>query len=145
MTELCCEYLSMWCIWLYVIIMSPTRFRMNPHSIACLNAKELLARSRCHIWSLSDSNEIQTQRVWILWFNHLAKLAKWLTCVMSTYLYGALDLYLKFKWQQQDLNPQIWCLLQARTSLTFRQTKEWIHTKSCLWHDSNIQSNAPYR
>ena len=24
-------------------------------------------------------------------FNHLAKLAKWLVCVLRTYLYGALD------------------------------------------------------
>ena len=32
MIELCCEYLSVWCIWLYVL-MSGTRFRVNPHSI----------------------------------------------------------------------------------------------------------------
>ena len=30
---MCCEYLSLWCIWLYVIIMlSTTRFRVNLHS-----------------------------------------------------------------------------------------------------------------
>ena len=33
MIELCCEYLSVRCIWLYVLIMSRTRFRVNPHSI----------------------------------------------------------------------------------------------------------------
>ena len=33
-------------IWLYVIIMSRTRFRVNLHSIVCLNVKELSARSR---------------------------------------------------------------------------------------------------
>ena len=32
---------------LYVLIMSSTRFRVNPHS--CLNVKELLARSRREI------------------------------------------------------------------------------------------------
>ena len=32
MIELCCEYLSVRCIWLYVIIMSRTSFRVNPHS-----------------------------------------------------------------------------------------------------------------
>ena len=67
---------------------------------------------------------------------HLAKLAKWLSCVGSTYLYGAFDCilsschvcdsawihtvlperqgtrswklvrYLKFKWLQRDSNPQ---------------------------------------
>ena len=41
---------------LYVIIMSRTSFRVNPHSIVCLNVKKLLARSRRHIWSLSYSN-----------------------------------------------------------------------------------------
>ena len=34
---------------LYVVIMSRTSFRVNPHSIVCLNVKELLARSRSHI------------------------------------------------------------------------------------------------
>ena len=29
----CCENLSVRCIWLYVIFMSRTRFRVNPHSI----------------------------------------------------------------------------------------------------------------
>ena len=66
MIELCCEYLSVRCIWLYVIIMSRTSFRVNPHSIVCLNVKELLARSRRHIWRLSDSNVIRTD-------NHLVR------------------------------------------------------------------------
>ena len=34
---------------LYVVIMSRTSFRVNPHSIVCLNVKELLSRSRSHI------------------------------------------------------------------------------------------------
>ena len=34
---------------LYVAIMSRTSFRVNPHSIVCLNVKELLAQSRSHI------------------------------------------------------------------------------------------------
>ena len=49
MIELCCEYLSVRCGWLYVIIMSSSRFRVNPHSIICLNAKELPAWRRRHI------------------------------------------------------------------------------------------------
>ena len=56
-----------------------------------LNVKELLGGSRCHMWSLSDSNRIRTHNhlvcKWTL--NLLAKLAKLLTCVVSTYLYGA--------------------------------------------------------
>ena len=47
-------------LWLYVIIMSRTIFRVNLHSIVCLNVKQLLAQSGRHIWSLSHSNEIRT-------------------------------------------------------------------------------------
>ena len=36
--------------------MSRTSFRVNPHSIVCLDVKEFLARSRRHIRSLGDSN-----------------------------------------------------------------------------------------
>ena len=61
--------------WLYVIIMSRTSFRVNLHSIVCLNAKDVI--SECHIWRLTDSNEIRSYnhllRIWTL--NHLAKLA----------------------------------------------------------------------
>ena len=34
---------------LYVLIMSRTSFRVNLHCIVCLNVKEILAGSRCHI------------------------------------------------------------------------------------------------
>ena len=75
--------------WLYVIIMSRTSFRENPHCIVCQNVKDLLVRGRCHIWSLSDSNETRTHnhlvRQWTL--NHLAKLtilAKWLSVHLQT-------------------------------------------------------------
>ena len=93
MIELCCEYLSVRCIWLYVIIISRTSFRVNPHSIVCLNVKDLLAQSRCEIWSISDSNGIRTHNHWFSkrTLNHLAKLAKWLSCAVSTYLYSAFD------------------------------------------------------
>ena len=60
MIELCHEYFSVRCIWLYVAIMSHTSFRVNLYSIVCLIVKELLVRSRRHIQSLSDSTGIQT-------------------------------------------------------------------------------------
>ena len=86
MIELCCEYLSVQCISVYVVIMSHTSLRVNPHSIACLNVKELLALSRLHIWSLGDSNKIQNHNYLVCKRkrNHLAKLAKCLTCVVGT-------------------------------------------------------------
>ena len=47
-----------------------------------LNVKELLAWSRCKIWSLGDCNWTWTQNhlVHKQTLNHLAKLAKWLSC-----------------------------------------------------------------
>ena len=64
-------------LWLYVLVMSRTRFRVNPH-YSCLNVKELLARNRGKIWSLSDSNGTRTHNnlVHKRTLNHLAKLAK---------------------------------------------------------------------
>ena len=75
------------------IIMSRTSFRVNPHSIVCLNVKERLARSRRNIWSISDSNVIWTYNHLVRkrTLDHLPKLVKWLSCVVSTYLYGAFD------------------------------------------------------
>ena len=66
--------------WLYLIIMSCTSFKVNPHTIVCLNVKQLLAQSRRHIWSLSDSNGIWSHNELVRkrTLNHLAKLAKWL-------------------------------------------------------------------
>ena len=73
---------------LYVIIMSRTSFRVNPHSIVCLNVKERFSRNRHHIWSfLSDSNNIPNHNHLVRkrTLNHLAKLVfkvslvKWLS------------------------------------------------------------------
>ena len=118
MIELCCEYLSLRCIWLYVIIMSRTSFRVNLHSIVWLNLKELLARSRCHIWSLSDSNGIRTHnhlvRKWTL--KNLAELVKWLSCLVSTYLNGAFD-----------------CLLLS----CHVRVLAWIYTRYIAWMSRN--------
>ena len=95
--------------WLYVIIVSSTSFRVNPHSIVCLNVTELLARSRCNIWSLSDSNETWTHNHLLhkKTLNHFTKLVKWLSYVVSTYLYQAIDCLL--------LSCHVW-------------VSEWIHT-----------------
>ena len=133
MIELCCEYLFVWCNWLYVIIMSQTSCGVNPHSIVCLNIKELLAWSRCIIWSLSDSKLIWTHNhlvhKWML--NYLAKLAKWLSCVVSTCMDGAFDCMLLSchvqvsEWNECQgtcLKQEFLCLLWARSSVTFRQT-----------------------
>ena len=60
---------------------------------SCLNVKELVARSTREIWDLNDCNWTRTQNHLVCkqTLNHLAKLVKWLSCVLSTYLYGAFD------------------------------------------------------
>ena len=70
---------------------------------------ELLTRNRRDIWSLSDCSRTRTHNHLIRkrTLNHLVKLAKWLSCVVSTYLYGAFDC--------------MFLSCHARTS-------EWIHT-----------------
>ena len=58
-----------------------------------LNVNEILARSSCEIWIMSDCNSTRTHNhivyKWAL--KHLAKLPKWMSCLASTYLYGAFD------------------------------------------------------
>ena len=80
--ELCCEYSSVRCIWLHVIIMSRTSFRVNLHSVVCLNVKELLTCSLLQIWRLLRAvdyfcNKIHLRcltRFWIhLWYGFIFK------------------------------------------------------------------------
>ena len=87
-------------------------FRVNPPSILCLNVKKLVARSRHHIRSLSDSNVISTN-------SHLVRKQttihpNWPDALRTKWLWVRITLLpLKF---------QIWDLLRARSFLTFRQT-----------------------
>ena len=95
-----------------------------------LNVKELLTRNRREIWSLSDCNWTRTHNhlvcKWTL--NHLAKLAQWLSCVVSTYMYGAFDyLFLSCHVRVSDWMHTLWlpeclgtlCSKQAR-NLNFK-------------------------
>ena len=63
MIELCSEYLSLQCIWLYVLIMSRTRCRVNQHSI--LNVKELFGWSRRNAFDQRVPWHSGNYRVWI--------------------------------------------------------------------------------
>ena len=68
-------------------------FQSESSLYTCLNVRERLARNRHEIWSLSDCNWTRTHNhlVHKRTLNHLAKLAKWFSCVVSIYLYGAFD------------------------------------------------------
>ena len=129
-------------------------FRVNPHS-SWLSIKELCARSRCKIWILNDCNWTWTHshlvHKWTL--NYLAKKAKWLRCVVSTYLSSAFDcMFLSchicvfrvnpnsivawmsrnsmLKWLQLDSSPQP--LSSQMNTQPFSQTGQMIFQRSCL-------------
>ena len=59
MIELCCEYLSVWCIWLYVV-MSHTSFTVNLHSIVSWMSRN----------SFLEAGAISEVKVTATWFDH---------------------------------------------------------------------------
>ena len=87
------KYLSARCIWLHFIITSGTSFRVNQQSIVWVNVNDFLARTRHQIWSLVDGKELRTHSHLLRKgrLEPLAKLSKWLRCVVSTYLFGAFE------------------------------------------------------
>ena len=58
-----------------------------------LNVKVFLAPRRHHIWRLSGFNKIRTHNNLVRkrTLNHLTKQAKWLSCVVNSYLCGGFD------------------------------------------------------
>ena len=88
-----CEYLSVWCLSLYVSIMSRTHFRVNLRSIFASVSKKMLARNKRKFWSFIDciGTPSHNHLVPKPTINHLAQLAKWFSCVQSTHLYGGFD------------------------------------------------------
>ena len=82
-TEIICEdeFIN-----IYLVSIKPTsHLNVNPHSIVCLNVKELLAPNRRNLWSLSDCNGIRTHIHLVRkgTLNHFAKLTK-SNCVTVT-------------------------------------------------------------
>ena len=79
-----------------------------------LNVKEILAQNKRNIRSLSDNNGIWTHNHLVRerTLNHLPKQAKLLSCVVSTYLHGAVD-----------------CMLLS----CHARVSEWIHTFIVAW------------
>ena len=151
MIELCSEYLLVWCMyggrWLYVIIMSRASFRVNLHAVVCRNVKKHLAQSRRYIWILSDSDVTRTHNHLVRkrTLNHLAKLAKWLSCVVSTFLYGAFDCMLLSQLDHLAGLADGGLTLSKEFLDIQANYRVWIHSETRTWHDNKVQSNAPYR
>ena len=124
-------------------------FQSESTLCSCLNVKEILALNRDNIWSLSDCNRIWTHNnlvcKWTL--NHLSKLDKWLSCVVSTYHLASFVFELSSCGFESHcrLKLQILRLFWARSSLTFSNYRIRIHFEMHRWHNKNIESNATYR
>ena len=78
MTELCCEYLSVRCIWLLCSYHVTYVFQSESTLYSCLNVKELVAWNKRDIWSSSDckSQMHRTDKysqyssiIWLVWLN----------------------------------------------------------------------------
>ena len=82
MIELCCQYLSVRCIWLYAIIMSHTSFRVNSFleagdiSEVCIWSLYLKFVSSVHIWRICHIGMHGTEKyskhssiIWLVWLN----------------------------------------------------------------------------
>ena len=97
-----------------------------------LHANKLLARNRCNIGSLSNCSSIRTHNHLIRkrTLNQLAKHIKWLSWVVSAYLYGGIDCICSS-----------WYVRVSQWMQTLYLPESETHT----WYYKNIQSNAPYR
>ena len=75
----------------------------------CLNVKELLSQNRREIRSLSDCNGTWTHNHLVRkqTLNYLTELAKWLSCVVSTYLYA------RCVWLYVTITPRTRFILNA--------------------------------
>ena len=94
----------------------------------------------------NDCNWTRTQShlVHIRTLNHLAKLAKWLSCVLSTYLYGAFDcMFLSCHVRVFRVNPHsivawisrnslLYNFLNVKKLLAWSRHKIW-SLKDCNW------------
>ena len=112
--------LKLYCM---LVSWSRLRFRVNLHSIVCLNVNELLARSWCHIWSLSDCIRTQTHKDLVRkqTINHLDK---WLSVRLQT----------KWLW--------VWVLLQSLKSLKLNFTNIWVLCSTFVECESFLHSNT---
>ena len=118
MIELCSEYLSVQCIWLYVSYHATYKFQSESILYSCLIVKELLAQSRHEMidsyltWqehTVKCTIEISTQNT----AQSLGQLGQWLGVRLQTKWFGV--------WVQlQSLKLQILRQFRVRSSLTFR-------------------------
>ena len=131
-----CKEVSFNCVFLScVTYASQSESTIN----SCMNIKEPLARSRREIWSLSDCNWTQTQNPLVRkrTLNHLTKLTKWLSCVRSTYLYGAFKCM--FLSSCSHLTFRFRAYFEQGVPWHLDNYGVWIYSETRTWQDKNIQ------
>ena len=98
-----------------------------------LNVKDLLPRNRRKIWSLSNCNWTRTQNHLVRkgTLNHLAKLTKLLSCVLSTCLYGRFDCMF-LSCQVFEKESKIYSCLNVKELLARRNRQIW-SSSDCRW------------
>ena len=133
MIEPCCEYLSVRCIG-SMFLSCHERFPEWIHTLYCLTVRELLARNRLEIWSVSECNWARTHNhlVHKQTPNHLAKLAKWLSRAVSTYLYGTLTVcsyHVTYAFQSESI---LYCCLNVRELINQNRLEVW-SVSHCKW------------
>ena len=79
----------------WMFLSCPLRVSEWLHTQSFSECQKVLAQNRRDIWILIDRNGTSSRNHLVRKqaLNHLPKLAKWLSCVVTTYLYGIIWLY----------------------------------------------------
>ena len=132
MIELCREYLSVWCIWLYVLIMSCTHFRVNPHSIVSWMLRNSLLETgiKYEVWVTATGLEPKTIDIIFIY-------------LLTPFIYDLSGCW--FESRCSYLNFRFCTCIEQGVPWHLGKYRVWIHSEMRTWHDKNIKSNAPYR
>ena len=110
-------------IYIYIYVCNIFIFMLSIFNKTCKFPLSLLAPSRCHIWSLRDSNGIETHNHLNpkLILNYLARVAKWFSVHLQT----------KWLW--------VWILLLSLTYLPVYEKNCFLTATADSWW---LQSNS---
>ena len=112
------------------------RFKVNPHSIVAWMSRELFARNRCKIWSLSDCNSIRTHNQ--LGSSLSSNTTTWVRVPLQllkcyTYLHNAgLAFLLSYKIKCSQSNFSISIFSQNKTSHRYIQYRDLLSLRFCI-------------
>ena len=143
------------CIWLYVLIMSRTHFRVNPLSIIAWMSRNSLLKAgvkskfkwlqlergftlkrvrdirTCNQMQRTDKYSQHSSIIWPVWLNGWVFLYELSGC--------------GFESSCSHLNFRFHACFKQGVPWHSRNYGAWIHSETHTWHDKNIQSNATNR